>query len=112
MGCAYWHKASGLVIAQDEKRGVVFGMPKAAITAKLAHELLSLDAIAPGSLRLLAVPESEIIFCWCRKGVMDSGVLREFWQAGWYVSEQKWKAGPGSVTGYKSERLKVPVGIF
>jgi two-component system, chemotaxis family, protein-glutamate methylesterase/glutaminase len=48
-------KAKGAIVAQDEKSSVVFGMPKAAIDAGLADEVLSLDQIA-GLLERLAVP--------------------------------------------------------
>jgi two-component system chemotaxis response regulator CheB len=45
-------QAGGLVIAQDEKTSVVFGMPGAAIAEGLADAILPLEAIAS---RLLAM---------------------------------------------------------
>ncbi|MBY0522032.1 MAG: chemotaxis-specific protein-glutamate methyltransferase CheB [Gemmataceae bacterium] len=40
------HRAGGHVIAQDEKTSVIFGMPRAAILAGLAHQVLPLEAVA------------------------------------------------------------------
>ena len=39
--------AGGLVAVQDEASSVVFGMPGAAVAAGLAHDVLTLNAIAP-----------------------------------------------------------------
>lgn len=44
----------GRTVVQDEKTSVVFGMPRAAIEAGAADQVLPLDDIAPGLLRLIA----------------------------------------------------------
>jgi two-component system, chemotaxis family, protein-glutamate methylesterase/glutaminase len=44
-GLAAIRRAGGKVIAQDEKSSAVFGMPKAAIDAGYADEIISLDDI-------------------------------------------------------------------
>lgn len=45
-------QAGGRILAQDEKSSVIFGMPGAAIQAKLADEILPLDALAPRLVEL------------------------------------------------------------
>jgi two-component system, chemotaxis family, protein-glutamate methylesterase/glutaminase len=47
------HKAGGHIIAQDEKTSVVFGMPRAAIVAGLADQVLPLEAIGRRLLELV-----------------------------------------------------------
>jgi two-component system chemotaxis response regulator CheB len=46
------YNAGGNVVAQDEKSSVVFGMPKAAVDAGIAHRVLPLDEIAPTMISL------------------------------------------------------------
>jgi two-component system chemotaxis response regulator CheB len=46
----------GRTVAQDEKSSVVFGMPRAAIEAGVADQVLPLDEIASGILRLVSPP--------------------------------------------------------
>ena len=48
-------KMGGRTIAQDEETSVVFGMPRAAIEAGVADEVLPLDEILAGVMRLLMV---------------------------------------------------------
>lgn len=45
--------AGGVMLVQDEESSVIFGMPRAAITAGGASEVLPLDAIAPRAMQLL-----------------------------------------------------------
>lgn len=47
------YEAGGNVLAQDETSSVVFGMPKAAIDAGLAHRVLPLDEIARTMISLV-----------------------------------------------------------
>jgi two-component system chemotaxis response regulator CheB len=45
-GLSALYNAGGKVVAQDEKSSVVFGMPKAAVDAGIAHRVLPLEEIA------------------------------------------------------------------
>lgn len=49
------HAAGALTIAQDEASSIVFGMPRAAVEAGAATEVLPLQAIAPRLTSLLAL---------------------------------------------------------
>ncbi|HEY2737653.1 MAG TPA: chemotaxis-specific protein-glutamate methyltransferase CheB [Thermoanaerobaculia bacterium] len=71
-GMAALAQVGAYTIAQDEATSVVFGMPRAAILAGAAREILPLSLIG-GRLRELALPEEETP---CNPGKSSSSTIR------------------------------------
>lgn len=54
------HARGGVVLAQSEASSVVYGMPRAAVTAGVTHRVVGLDAIAAEVLGLLRGPSPSL----------------------------------------------------